>query len=187
MGIRRYITPGNWYSTSVKILLIREPNYMEKIDLKNGHAVKKVTYDNVTDTQRFEKKSYIKIYQNMLQHGDSGYFGYIDGKCACRLWGMVRPKEQLYYGSQLDMKEDGIYVHYVETAKDFRRQGIARECLASLIDDYQDRYIYSIVNIENLASMNLHKELGFKEKTVLMVKKRRLRESTEVYWLDCDK
>lgn len=183
----RYINPKNWYSTYVNILLIREPEKIKIKSLINGHVVKRVTEFNVADTQRFENRTYTKKYQDMLQHGDSGYFGYIDGKCACRLWGMVRAKEQLYYGSQLDMKEDGIYVHYVETAKDFRRQGIARECLASLIDDYQDRYIYSIVNIENLASMKLHKELGFKEKAVLIVKKRRLKESTAVYCLDCNR
>lgn len=74
MGLRRYLTPSNWYSDQVEILLKRKPGDLEVVRLKENHNVMEVTEENVADTQRFEDKNYTKIYRDMMAHGDIGYF-----------------------------------------------------------------------------------------------------------------
>lgn len=183
MGLRRYITLTNWYSNHVEILLQRNSDSIQKDTIRRGHSILPITEENITDSQRFESKQYTEIYRRMLRHGDCGIYGYIDGKCACRCWGQIKPSEQYYFGEDLHMREDGIYIHYVETAKDSRRQGIAKECLTELIDRFHNKVIYVMVDMENDASMALHKGLGFQEIAVLYIRKRRLKERTKVHWI----
>lgn len=93
MGLKRYLTPSNWYSDQVEFLLQRRLGELELVIMKMDHTVVRVTEANAADTQRFEEKSYTKIYRDMLSYGDMGYFRYIGGKCVCRLWEQIRLQE----------------------------------------------------------------------------------------------
>lgn len=184
MGLRRYLSPENWYSNKIVLLLKRpaeEPFVQEA--LKPGHTVQRVTAKNVTDTRRFESMSYAAIYNKMLEHGDYGAFGYIDGKCAARLWGMVRPNEREYYGLSSPMERDAIYVHYVETAPDCRRQGIMHEALGMLIAWSRGRNMYVTIDLENIPSLRLHKQWGFSEIAIIRVRRRWMKIGACVHWL----
>lgn len=183
MGIRRYLTPENWYSNHVELLLKRKPEGLKETPLRQGHRVERICNNNVADSQRFEPEMYTRIYQKMLSHGDYGFFGYVDGRCACRCWGRVNPQEETYYGQNLHLPADSIYVHYVETAEDSRRQGLAKECLDALVKACGDRVMYVMVDMENAASMRLHKELGFREEAVLFVRKRYMEDKTVIHWI----
>ena len=183
MGLKRYFDLQNWYSNHVLLFLVREPEEIQLPTLASGHVVSIVTEQNIADTQRFERKEYTAVYKRMLKHGDVGYFGYIDGKCACRLWGMVSPDEKRLYGIKLNPKGKEILVHYVETAADSRRKGIARECLTYLVHHFQGKEMCVFISIDNTASLRLHKKLGFTEKAILTVKKRKMQEFIDVHWL----
>lgn len=38
-----------------------------------------------------------------------------------------------YYGADLGLDSDGVYVHYVEATQEARQQGIGHECLLHLV------------------------------------------------------
>lgn len=178
MGIRRYFNLKNWYSDEVVLLLQRTPCEFIMPSIKKGHTVRQVSYDNVADTQSFEKPLFTSIYRKMLEHGDIGIFGYIDDKCVCRLWGRIVPTDTAVAGSNLELEEDAIFVHYVETAKDSRKQGMARECLSYLIALCPGKTTYTTISLKNKASLQLHKSLGFKESAVIYIERRFMKTRT---------
>jgi L-amino acid N-acyltransferase len=56
--------------------------------------------------------------------------------------------------------------HSIYVSKDFRRQGIAKKLLQSLIDTAQKKNVHTIVagiDSQNEVSISLHKTFGFKE------------------------
>lgn len=183
MGIKRYVTLSNWYSTKVILFLERNPEEEEPISIKAGHKICRISYKNILDSQSFDSQKYANIYAGMLQHGDIGYFGYINGLCKARCWGRVRPDDYLIYGENMDMDRNGVYLHYVKTAMDARRVGLAKECLSNLIADNYNRKIYVTVDLMNEPSLHLHKNLGFKETAIIIVNMRAMKEKTRVHWL----
>jgi phosphinothricin acetyltransferase len=61
--------------------------------------------------------------------------------------------------------EHSVYVH-----KDFRRQGIARKLLLTLIEEAEASGLHTMVagiDSENAGSINLHREFGFREAGLL--------------------
>lgn len=183
MGLKRYITLSNWYSTKIVLFLERRPEKREAVNLKAGHKICKVTDKNVMDSQYFEAQKYAEIYKKMLKHGDIGYFGYINGICQARCWGRIQPEDYLVYGENMHMDRNGLYLHYVETAIGARRAGLAKECVSHLIADHYDKTIYVTVDIMNEPSIHLHKGLGFKETALLIVSIRAMKEKVKIHWL----
>lgn len=174
MGLRRYLNWKNWYSNEVIFLLKREPQIYLKTELQKGHSVRFVTKDNIADTQVFEKKSYTTIYKKMLEHGDLGVYGYINDKCSARLWGQVNPSDVTEGGLALELEDESVFIHYIETSPLYRRQGIAKECLGLLVDECQNKTMYVTININNEASLRLHKNFGFKEISLIQIKRRHM-------------
>lgn len=183
MGIKKYVTPSNWYSTKIVLFLERKPGDFKPISIKSGHMVSRVCNDNITDSQLFESQRYTETYLKMLKHGDYGYFGYVNDHCRARCWGRVYPDDYLLYGMDMHMNREGLYIHYVKTAKNARQMGLGRECLSSLIADNCNRNLYVAVDLMNEPSIFLHKGLGFKEAALLIVSMRAMRERTKVHWL----
>lgn len=184
MGIRRYLTFSNWYSDRVEILFKKMPGTIKKYNLKKGHEIKEITFDNITDSRRFEDNNYADIYKKMLEHGDYGIFGYVDGICAFRCWGQKYKDGFFLYGKKIVLEDRSIYVHYVKTAADYRRKGLAKEGLSVLIEKFHDRNIYVLIDMTNKASIQLHKKcFGFEEIAVIHTKYRFMHNNTDIYWL----
>lgn len=175
MGLKRYLDIKNWYSNDIILLFERQPQDYH-LKLKSNHNVKQVDNKNIADTQSFEDKSYTQIYEKMLSHGDIGIFGYIDNECAGRLWGQINPKDVSECGVALNMENDSIFLHYVETAKQFQRQGLFKEMLGYLLELCNGKKVYVTINLENEASIKAHKQFGFKEIAVISVKRRAMKE-----------
>lgn len=187
MGLWRYFNWRNWYSDEVELLFCRMPSEYECGKLKENHKVAVVDYENYGDSQAFEKKRYLKIYHSFLLHGDIGVFAYTDGKCAARCWGVVNPDSVSEGGIDfklLGLKHDDIFIHYVETDKKHRREGLGRECLEKLMEICRAKKMYLLVNIDNDAAIKLYKSLGFREIGVLHNKKRLMKQELLLYHLD---
>lgn len=184
MGLKRYLTLRNWYSDSIDFLLVRYPHEIMKQNLKAGHEVKKVTWENIMDSQCFEPAYYVDVYTRFLEHGDYGVFGYIEGKCASRSWGRVHPTDIAISGINLELEAESIFIQYVETALEHRRKGLGRECLGELIAHFCMKKIYVLIDINNAASLRLHKEcFDFEEIAVVQTWRRVMKIKSNIHWL----
>lgn len=184
MGIKRYLKCSNWYSDDVVLLLRREPAVFEMKSLSMNHKVAVVDNNNYGDSQVFENKEYLEIYQKFLEHGDIGVYAYVDGKCAARCWGVICPDSVSEGGACLGLESDSVFVHYVRTDRRHRREGLGRECLGKLVELCMDKVMYVTINIDNTPSINLHKDFGFREIGIIRVRRRFMRQYAKIYRMD---
>ena len=181
MSLLRFFNPKNYYSNTIEVLMKRN------CDKKNGwikapnHDFSIVTEKNISDSQLFENHKYIDIYKSMLERGDIGIYGYVDGKCACRVWAVVDPSNFCEGGVSLGLSTDDVFVHYLLTDVAYRGQGLASECLMFINDLFSDRDIYSTIEIHNNPSFSAFRKAGYRDNKVLILKKRLLRSKMFVH------
>ena len=183
MGIRRYLERKNWYSDDVILLLKREAGACN-LTLRKGHEVHRVTAENISDSQYFESPKYLKIYSGFLEHGDIGIFGYAQGKCVARCWGVICPTDVTEGGLNLELEDNSVFVHYVKTAVTYRREKLGKEVLGALIDSCKEKQMYVTIHIDNVPSLKLHKQYGFKECGIIRIKRRLMCTRTKIYRFD---
>ena len=184
MGIRRYLDVKNWYSDDVILLLMRLAGECGPEVNQDIYDIRRVTEENLADSQSFDAKKFLSVYKMFLEHGDVGVFGYINGRCAARCWGVVNPIDVTEGNKNLGLGRDAIFVHYVETDPSYRRKGLGKAVLGKLISDHQDREMYVTINIDNIPSLKMHKCFGFKEIGIIRIKRRFMRVYTKIYRFD---
>ena len=140
----------------------------------------------MSDSQCFESPKYLKIYNSFLEHGDIGIFGYFQGKCVARCWGVICPTDVTEGGSNLKLEDNSVFVHYVETDASYRGKGFGKEVLGALIDSCKEKQMYVTILIDNIPSLKLHKQLGFKECGIIRIKRRLMCIKAKIYRFDVE-
>lgn len=62
-----------------------------------------------------------------------------------------------------NMPEKTAYIWEIVTDKNYKGKGIASKLIQYIIEKYKGYYIYSCIDLSNIASLKLHKKYGFKD------------------------
>ncbi len=112
---------------------------------KNDLTIERVKNENLMDVCSFRPQCIVKNFQDFLDNGDIGYYGYIDGKCVHHTWVQNGAREINDLGYRMKIQEDSVYIHYCQTAPEARGKGIYPKVLACVCKDFFDKNKYLIV------------------------------------------
>ena len=126
-------------------------------------------YEYLQDLKRSNPQQYHKEIQNKRKVTSSRFNFYLNTESS-----FVAEKNGEvigYVASQTINYQHGVdkllWIEYIVTKKEHRRQGVATLLLKKLVDHAKHKRIdriYTTINPDNTASIKLHKKLGFKVK-----------------------
>lgn len=150
-----------------RTFLVRSNPDFEVSEIDNDFKIVPVTFQNVEDAEWFNSPDLIKAFKFFLTKGYQGYYVFINGKCAHRIW-IFNDSERTYLGDmfKFDIGNE-LMVAWGLTSKEFRGKGIYQAVLSFLIQKYPGQYIYGAVEPKNLISLKgllnngftIHKQL----------------------------
>ena len=129
------------------------------------------------------ENDYIDDIQKIWKENNSGYITYESNQMAINDEKMVkivwRENEKtmayaiVYLGKDFckrdefpneikNMPEKTAYIWEIVTDKNYKGKGIASKLIQYIIEKYKGYYIYSCIDLSNIASLKLHKKYGFK-------------------------
>ena len=130
-------------------------------------SICKVTDQNLKDVCTYEGNKYLGKYKLFLAKGDPGYYAYLDGNWAHRMWFKIGPgvikRWSIFPPLRLTAHE--AYSHFCETAPSARGNNIPAAVLSKAAADLKGKVdcIYTIVDENNYASRRAMEKAGFKE------------------------
>jgi GNAT superfamily N-acetyltransferase len=134
---------------------------------KSPASIAYITPDNVKDVLYFQPPRYIPIFEDFLMRGDTGYFAYLDGNCVHRIWGVHSSPQIIYLHPMLprQLKENEVWIHYVETAPHARGRNIFPAVLSKIAEDFDEDGLTLLfaVNEKNTSCIKAALKAGFRE------------------------
>lgn len=114
-------------------------------------------------------KKYISPESNNTAIQDKGmasYLYYEDGSNLALGYITVYENSDFIQKEEFEVKIDGIkkdsvYIWEIGTRKGYEGKGIATRMLQYVLKQYPGRDIYSCIDVENIASLKVHKKEGF--------------------------
>jgi len=143
-----------------RLLLYRQGAYVSQ---PSPVTVTRATAENIGDVLAFDTPDKLALYRQFLAEGETGYLGYLDGKCVHRSWVKRLPgKVQLHWALPLILQKGEAYIHYCETAPTARGKNIFAHVLVLIREDYtQFSNVFICVNATNHASIRSIEKAGF--------------------------
>lgn len=129
------------------------------------------------------ENEYFDDIQKIWKENNNGYISYKsnqitinDNKMLKLVWrenNVTMAYVSVYFGKDFcekeeypnkieDMPDKVAYIWEIVTDKKYMGRGIASKLLNYVIERYEDHSIYSCINLNNKASLRLHKKNGFK-------------------------
>lgn len=137
------------------------PDSLTKADIR------KVTAGNLQDVCTYEGTRYLRKYRRFLVRGDPGYYAYLNGNWAHRMWFKIGPGaiETWSVSPAFRLKAREAYSHFCETAPAARGNNIPAAVLSKAAADLKDKAdcFYTLVDENNIASRRAMEKAGFKE------------------------
>ena len=137
-----------------------------------------VTEENIQDCADFEDAvKYVPIYRGMLESGDYGQYGYLNGNCVYREW-LQRTGDLVFDGCKVRaLRENECISHYVFCAPDARGKGFQAASGAHLISLFPEKVFYTMVLPEKPVSLKNYLQNGYEIRSLLTVKNRFFRRT----------
>ena len=136
---------------------------LKKLKKQNSIAiVKNATFENLNDILSFQDLKFIKVFENFLKIGDTGYLGYIEKECVHRSW--VQSNNQtvdLPLSIPYKLKDNEIFIHYCETSHKARGKNIYPHVLCHIAEEFKEKKILITTTKNNIASIKGMRKVGF--------------------------
>lgn len=150
----------NIYSNQVILLLCHEPLMKSNVDL-NGLKIEKVSLTNINDALTFQSENQINYFKQLLTKGNIGFYAYVNDVCVNRNW--VQTKELINISPFIQeiLPKGYIYIHAVETDKNYRGKGIQTTLIKFIINEFYNKKILIAINQNNLPSLTTVRKNNF--------------------------
>lgn len=130
-------------------------------------VIEDVNNRNVEDARSMVREYLIGNFKTLLESGETGYYGYHNGKVVGRAWVIERPGRVPIFldFAHYDLKDKEILIHYCETRKDFRGKKIYPFTLNYISLKFKERgyeNAYIAVSKRNVPSNKGVIRVGFK-------------------------
>lgn len=137
-------------------------------------TIKEVNRSNVSDCLQFEDESYLQTYIDMLDSGDSGQFGYYNGKCVFRRWALKGQGKTISFAGQniMQLRKDQVYFHYTLTTPEARGKGIHSYAIKLFDEKFKGYEKLALVVPSNTSSLIGYKRNGYEVCSNINVKYR---------------
>ncbi|HON18881.1 MAG TPA: hypothetical protein PK990_06900 [Salinivirgaceae bacterium] len=128
---------------------------------KNRFDIREICHENIADAAWFNTPEQLDCFHQFLENGYKGYFVYIEGEVAHRIWIFTDSKRSILAEGFVYKIEPNVIVAWVLTSEKYRGKGIYPHMLAYLKSVFRPKFIYGVVEPENFTSIKGFLKTGF--------------------------
>ena len=139
----------NIYTNQVILLLCHEPLMKSNVDL-SGLKIENVSLTNINDALTFQSENQINYFKHLLTKDNIGFYTYINNICVNRNWVQTKGIINISPFVQETLSEGYVYIHAVETDKNYRGKGIQTTLIKFIINEFYNKKILISINQNNL-------------------------------------
>ena len=150
----------NIYTNQVILLLCHEPLMKYNVDL-TGLKIEKVSLTNINDALTFQSENQINYFKQLLTKGNIGFYAYVNDVCVNRNWVQIKGLINISPFIQEILPKGYIYIHAVETDKNYRGKGIQTILIKFIINEFYNKKILIAINQNNLPSLTTVRKNNF--------------------------
>lgn len=142
----------NIYTNQVILVLCHNQSKKSNIYL-NGLKIEKITLSNINDASTFQSKNQIDYFKQLLNKGNIGFYAYVDDVCVNRNWVQIKGIINISPFIQEILLDGDVYIHAVETDKNYRCKGIQTTLIKFIINEFYNKKVLIAIDKNNLSSL----------------------------------
>lgn len=150
----------NIYTNQVIFVLCYKPLKKINVDL-SGLKIEKVSLANINDALTFQSENQINYFKQLLAKNNIGFYAYVNDVCVNRNWVQTKGIINISPFVQEILHEGYIYIHAVETDKNYRGKGIQTTIIKFIINEFYNKKVLIAINQNNLPSLRTVRKNNF--------------------------
>lgn len=150
----------NIYTNQVILVLYYKPLKKIIVDL-SGLKIEKVSLANINDALTFQSENQINYFKQLLTKDNIGFYAYVNDVCVNRNWVQTKGIINISPFVQEILQEGYIYIHAVETDKNYRGKGIQTTIIKFIINEFYNKKVLIAINQNNLPSLTTVRKNNF--------------------------